>query len=389
MIDIKPLEEIGLTKSEIKVYLALLESGSSSTGPIVERSRIASSKIYEIVEKLIHKGLASFVIKRGIKYFEAASPDRIMDYMKEKEERIVKQREQLKKIIPELKLKQSLSKYQSQAKIFKGIEGIRTAYEDILTTLKPGEEYYISGAMQPQEPYFTFIRNFQVRRAEKRIKVKILYSSSIEAWAKNISKLPLTTIKFAPQELLASSFIIIYSNRIMIIFGSEHDLTLFRIESQEVADSFKSQFEFIWNNEVSVLHGDQNVYNAFDAMLEELNNGEEYYVLGASWKGQKASVDPFYVDFHRRRIINGVRAKFLFVSGTEKMVHNYNEIYNVLGEVKFLPLGIYEGIQFNLYKNKIIMFVWRKKNPVIFRIEDKEIYKTFKTYFDNLWKTVK
>ena len=49
------LEEIGLTKSEIKVYLALLELGSSTTGPIVDKSKASSSKIYEILDKLMQK----------------------------------------------------------------------------------------------------------------------------------------------------------------------------------------------------------------------------------------------------------------------------------------------------------------------------------------------
>ena len=43
------LEEIGLTKSEIKVYLALLELGSATSGPIVDKSGASSSKIYEIL----------------------------------------------------------------------------------------------------------------------------------------------------------------------------------------------------------------------------------------------------------------------------------------------------------------------------------------------------
>ncbi|MBW2999828.1 hypothetical protein KY339_04085, partial [Candidatus Woesearchaeota archaeon] len=99
------LEEIGLTKSEINVYLALLELGSSTTGKIVDKSNASSSKIYEILDKLIQKGLASFIIKGGVKYFEAAPPERIMDYMEDKTAKLNQQKQNLKKILPELKLK--------------------------------------------------------------------------------------------------------------------------------------------------------------------------------------------------------------------------------------------------------------------------------------------
>ena len=82
------LEEIGLTKSEIKVYLALLEIGSSSKGPLVKKANITSSKIYEVTDKLIEKGLVSYIIKNNVKYFSAAPPSRIKDYIEEKREKI-------------------------------------------------------------------------------------------------------------------------------------------------------------------------------------------------------------------------------------------------------------------------------------------------------------
>ena len=50
------LAEIGLTKSEIAVYFALLEIGSSTTGPIIKEAGIASGKAYLILDKLLEKG---------------------------------------------------------------------------------------------------------------------------------------------------------------------------------------------------------------------------------------------------------------------------------------------------------------------------------------------
>jgi hypothetical protein len=63
-----------------------------------------------------------------------------------------------------------------------------------------------------------------------------------------------------------------------------------------------------------------------------------------------------------------------------------NNNYTKLSEIKFLPKGIYEGIQFNFFKNKILMIVWRDKEPVVFTIEDKKVHDTFMSYFNALWK---
>ena len=52
-MDTSILEKIGLKKSEIKVYLTLLELGSTKTGELTTKSKVSRSKIYEILEKLI------------------------------------------------------------------------------------------------------------------------------------------------------------------------------------------------------------------------------------------------------------------------------------------------------------------------------------------------
>lgn len=249
IMNVEILESIGLTKAEIKVYVALLELGSSTTGPIIEKSGVSSSKIYEILEKLMQKGLASFVIEAGMKYYEAANPSRLLDYVKEKEESMAKQRQELQHIIPELELKQKYSKKKSEATIFRGLKGVKTAYEEILNTLKKGDEYYVTGGMLPHKAYFTFIEEFHKRRSKKGIKVKILYTELAKSIAHKISNLPGTKIKFAPNQFFASCFIVMYKTKTLITVASKDDLTLFQIDNKGVTQSFIAQFKLLWNQE--------------------------------------------------------------------------------------------------------------------------------------------
>jgi len=57
------LQGIGLTDGETKAYLAMLELGSSTVGPIAKKSGISYSKIYEVLQRLIDKGIVSFIVK--------------------------------------------------------------------------------------------------------------------------------------------------------------------------------------------------------------------------------------------------------------------------------------------------------------------------------------
>src|SRR3989344_2574665 len=124
------LLKIGLTEGEAKVYLALSELGSSTVGPIVKKSKVAYSNIYEILNRLIEKGIVSFIIKNKTRDFQAASPSNLIQYLDKKQEQIIQEKEALEKILPDLeKLREAKSK--QEAEVFIGKKGLRTAYEKL------------------------------------------------------------------------------------------------------------------------------------------------------------------------------------------------------------------------------------------------------------------
>ncbi len=59
------LEDIGLTSSEIKIYLALLELGIGTAGPIMRKTGLQNSVVHATLPKLVEKGFISFVKKGG------------------------------------------------------------------------------------------------------------------------------------------------------------------------------------------------------------------------------------------------------------------------------------------------------------------------------------
>src|SRR3989344_2183897 len=96
------LLKAGLTDGESKVYLALSELGASTVGPLVKKSKVAYSNIYDILNRLIEKGLVSFVIKSKIRYFQTTTPKNLLIYLENKEKEISEQKNELRKILPDL-----------------------------------------------------------------------------------------------------------------------------------------------------------------------------------------------------------------------------------------------------------------------------------------------
>lgn len=243
-MDISKLKQIGLTDSEIKVYLALLELGSSSKGNIVKKSKVASSKIYELLDKLIEKGLVSYVIKSGTKYFEAANPKRILDYVTEKERKIKKQKEEIEALLPELELKRSMAGIGSETQVFKSMKGAKTSFDDILNELKKGDEYYVLGISKSTPHFERFVINFHKKRAKEGIKCKIIVNEVAKEIGDKLNKIKLTKIRYLQKELFTPFVFIIYKNKTLISIGL--DEIFIQIKSENLAEGLKNYAEYMW-----------------------------------------------------------------------------------------------------------------------------------------------
>ncbi len=141
-MDLSILEDVGLTRSEIEIYMALLKLGSSKSGRITKEVNLHRSRVYESLNRLLEKGLVSYVIKNGIKYFEATQPERLISYVDDKKKILNEKEEKIKKLIINIKQEIGVTKPEAEASILVGIEGYKTMRNDVLKT---GKDLYLIG----------------------------------------------------------------------------------------------------------------------------------------------------------------------------------------------------------------------------------------------------
>tara|TARA_Y100000031_G_C8253435_1_gene401781 strand:- start:5065 stop:5808 length:744 start_codon:yes stop_codon:yes gene_type:complete len=239
----KILKQIGLTDSEIKVYLALLELGSSKKAPIVKKSKISSSKVYEVIDKLIDKGLASYVIKNKVKHFNAAPPSRIKNYLKQKEKTLKQQKREFDKLLPSLELRQTLTQKGSDAEIYKGWKGMTTVYNDLLESLRRGDKYYIFGASKgiDTKKVKSFYSRFNKKAEKKKLKAHIIFNENARGNIPNVEKK--SKVKYLDQT--TPSEILIYKNKTAIVLLEKEPLIIL-IRGESIARSFRSYFNVMW-----------------------------------------------------------------------------------------------------------------------------------------------
>lgn len=241
------LQKIGLTNGETRVYTSLLEIGSSSIGEIIKKSGISGSKIYEVLNRLSKKGLASSITKNNVKYFEASSPNKILDYLDEKSEEINHEKLSIKKIIPELILRQKSAK-KSSAKIFTEFEGLKTANQDIINTLKKGEEWLSMGLSNQPESWEIYFSKKQVERAKKGIVHKHLLNEKYKSLFNQRKKLPFTEFRFFSKELEMPTSTEIYKDKVIIFLLLEENPMAIMIENKDFAESFRKYFYYLWDS---------------------------------------------------------------------------------------------------------------------------------------------
>jgi len=75
------LKKINLSEKEIAVYIALLTHGNLSATEISSYSLLNRTTVYDNLKLLMQKGLAYTFIKREMKYFTAASPEKILEIL--------------------------------------------------------------------------------------------------------------------------------------------------------------------------------------------------------------------------------------------------------------------------------------------------------------------
>ncbi len=240
------LEEIGLTRNEVRIYLALLELGSTTSGAIIKKTGIHTSKVYDGLERLIEKGLVSYVIIADTKHFKAVNPERLLDFLEEKKNKIRQEEERIKSILPELRLKQQLVGDDTEAEIFRGWKGLETVYKMLRDTLKKGEFNYVFGASkgEDKEHVRIFFTKHLKLLAQKKIKQKIIYNESARGnIPENLCYPQLFQVRYMSN--MTPAEINIWADKVMIVILTRKP-TVILLSNKNVADSFRQYFELMW-----------------------------------------------------------------------------------------------------------------------------------------------
>lgn len=242
LMELQELKILGLTQGEIKVYSAILHIGSSSINNIHEKTGIERRAIYDILNKLIEKGLITYTVEQGKRTYQCSPPNKLKEGIKYKKEELDK----FEKIIPEIENIYKSAKPKISFEIFKGKEGIKAVFEDMLNYK---DNYFISGRWYVEKEMPAYWAHYDRRRIEAGVK----WHNLVLHDAPETPTKKLIYVKELPKDFSGNPTIIwIYGNKVVHVIWSP-EFIAFMMESKDIAENYKKYFKYLWEKVAKAL----------------------------------------------------------------------------------------------------------------------------------------
>lgn len=235
-------EALDLTDGERKVYAALVELKSSSTGPIYQRAGVSQSKVYEILQRLKDKGLASHIVKGSITYWQPANPQVYLDKISRDLENIKKRKQILEKELPVLIANKSFM--QEEVTVFEEFNGFKNALTSFQESFSSRDELLVfSSPKNIQEPYITFLNHYTTERVKRNIHARVIYGKGMREFSTDLHGTKKTDMRFV--EVTTPSTIGIGPDRIILMNWSDKPKFIV-LSGKEIVESYHAFFESFW-----------------------------------------------------------------------------------------------------------------------------------------------
>lgn len=227
------LENIGLSKKEANVYVSLLKLKLAPVTKISEDSNVDRTQTYDILQGLIKKGLASYVLKNNTKQFSPTNPNLILLDLQEKER-------EFRAVLPNLQQLFAQQSERTSVEIFRGMKGLQAVYKNLL---RSKNDYLLLGTPQLFEKILPiFSKQFLMHVEKAGIQEKIIFSSK-----EKFTKLKKGKYRYLKQDIFNPTDALIYNGHVILFVWLEPYYAIM-IQSKAVEKTYRKYFDFLWKH---------------------------------------------------------------------------------------------------------------------------------------------
>lgn len=246
-------ESLGLSPNEAKIYESLVEIGESGISQIAIDAKIHRRNAYDAIARLIDKGLVFEIFSSQENRYNAVDPDKLLELLAEKETI-------LKNELPELKKKFHGRIAPQEAYIYRGLEGQKNIFRDMLRI--GADSYFIGAKGGWYDPRIEPARKAFFKEAKKKnLKFIQLFDHKTVELLPDFPKHFEGDLKYRilPKEYSTNSAIHVFGDYVITYTGLgigriEENTVFFVIHSQDLAESYRKWFWYMWEKSYEKKH---------------------------------------------------------------------------------------------------------------------------------------
>ncbi|HIH23844.1 TPA: hypothetical protein HA251_02310 [Candidatus Woesearchaeota archaeon] len=221
----------GLTRIEARVYTALLEAGRAQAGQISRLTGIHRRSVYDALERLIEKGLASWIKENDERFYLPEDPRQLATIVRA-------QQDEIDKVLPGLLAAYNSKHEKQETRFYKGVQGLRAVLEDQVREGKPVR--IIGAARNANDILKHHLQQYTRQRVGKRLKLYLIYAGE-----RRKTKVPFGTVRYLPESYATPVSTNVYGDRVAIIVWSEEPIVIL-IRNPSIAEAYGKYFELLW-----------------------------------------------------------------------------------------------------------------------------------------------
>ncbi len=247
------LQSLGLSADEANVYELMLGLGVAPIQKILPKSGLKRGTLYNVLRRLVERGL--LIEKEGAKKatFEVASPAALEKFMSTEAARIEETKKRLTDRLPQLQSLYNLAMHKPNVQFFEGMAGVQHVLDDSLTTKTENYTYIDNEAMNKYAGKLN--ESYVKKRAALGIRKKMITVDSpyirarVKSFNPNFTAVHVIDGKNYPFATVMQ----IYDNKVSYITLNEKIMIGIIIEDSAIATMHRALFEFTWAKTIALL----------------------------------------------------------------------------------------------------------------------------------------
>lgn len=238
------LQHLGYSEKEARIYLALLELGTSPASTIarfVDENRVT---IYSLLKVLVKKGLILESRKNTIQVYTALNPEILIEQERSKYK-------QLEDSLPEFLSRMNTHSTKPKSTFYEWLDGLKNLLRELIRDFQKNPTMELYGFLwaKSMDPRIEiFLQNALITEKQKPAETPthVIVVWNHDYWYANYCREKYITKTVEELTFPMEHEIFTYENKVIILMYHTEELSGVLLESHSLADGIRSMFELVW-----------------------------------------------------------------------------------------------------------------------------------------------